>query len=118
MPEGVYHRALKAEAEIIEGDIGDLLWDLAVYRYALQRVIDILWDLGEIPRKAQAHQMFYGMLRSYGLRAHVARNVYNAALALVESAKANGGLNLLLEDFQLGWTIRMLRWIWAVEPSE
>jgi len=35
MPEGVYHRTLKAVAEVAEGDIGDLLWDLVVYRYAL-----------------------------------------------------------------------------------
>jgi len=91
MPEGVYRRALKAEAEVTEGDIGDLLWDLAVYRHALQRVVDALWDLDTSPKKSQAHQMFYGMLREYGFRAHVARNIYSIAIALVESAKANGG---------------------------
>jgi len=42
MPEGVYHRALKAVAEVVEGDIGDLLWDLMTYRYVLQRVVDAL----------------------------------------------------------------------------
>jgi putative transposase len=35
--------------------------------------------------------MFYAMLRSYGLRAHVARNVYEQALALVKASKENGG---------------------------
>jgi len=35
--------------------------------------------------------MFYNMLRSYGFRAHVARNIYNTAIALVESAKSNRG---------------------------
>ncbi len=45
MPEGVYKRALKARAEVVEGEVNDLLWDLAVHRYALQRVIDALWDL-------------------------------------------------------------------------
>jgi len=91
MPEGVYRRALKAEAEVVEGDIGDLLWDLVVYRCALQRVVDDLWDLDAIPKRDQAHQMFYAMLRGYGFRAHVARNIYNAAIALVESAKDNRG---------------------------
>jgi hypothetical protein len=28
IPEGAYHRALKAEAEVIEGNLSDLLWDL------------------------------------------------------------------------------------------
>jgi len=87
----IFFRTLKAEAEIVEGDIGDLLWDPVVYRYVLQRVIDVLWDLDVLPEKSQARQMLYGMLRSYGFRAHVARNIYNTAIALVESAKSNGG---------------------------
>jgi len=91
MPEGAYHRTLKAVAEIVEGDLEDLLWDLVIYRYVLQRIIDALWDLGEIPRKTQVHQMFYEMLRGYGFRAHIARNIYNIAIALIESAKSNGG---------------------------
>jgi len=91
MPEGVCHRALKAVAEVVKGDIEDLLWDLVVYRYVLQRVIDVLWDLDVVPEKSQAHQMFYGMLRSYGFRAHVAKNIYSIAIALVESAKSNRG---------------------------
>jgi len=91
VPEGVYHRALKAVAEVVEGDIGDLLWDLMTYRYVLQRVVDALWDLDVVPEKSQAHQMFYDMLRSYGFRAHTTRNIYNTAIALVESAKSNGG---------------------------
>jgi len=57
-----------------------LLWDLEVYRYALQRVVDALWDLGAAPKKSQAHQMFYEMFREYGFRAHVARNIYNIAI--------------------------------------
>jgi len=91
MPEGVYHRALKAEVEVVEGDTGDLLWDLVVYRRVLQRVIDALWDLDAVPEKSQAHQMFYGMLREYEFRAHVARNIYSTAIALVESARDNKG---------------------------
>ena len=34
MPEGAYRRALKAEAEVVEGGLSELLWDLAVCRYA------------------------------------------------------------------------------------
>jgi len=31
--------------------------------------------------------MFYVLLRGYGLRAHVARNIYEQALALVKASK-------------------------------
>jgi len=82
---------LKAEAQVVEGDLNDLLWDLAVHRHALQRVVDALWELDKLPNKSQAHQMFYAMLRSYGLRAHVAKNVYEQALALVKASRENGG---------------------------
>jgi hypothetical protein len=34
-PWGVYHRALKTVAEVVEGSINDLLWDLMLYRYAV-----------------------------------------------------------------------------------
>jgi len=53
--------------------------------------VDALWELDKLPKRSQAHQMFYAMLRSYGLRAHVARNVYEQALALVKASKENGG---------------------------
>jgi hypothetical protein len=33
--------------------------------------------------------MFYVLLRGYGLRAHVARNVYEQALALVKASREN-----------------------------
>jgi putative transposase len=89
IPEGKRYRALKAEAEVVEGDLNDLLWDLAVHRHALQRVVDALWELDKLPNRSQAHQMFYAMLRSYGLRAHVARNVYEQALALVKASREN-----------------------------
>jgi len=91
MPEGVYRRAFKAEAEVIEGDLSDLLQDLALCRYAMQKVVDALWGLDRIPNKSQAHQLFYNILRSCGFRAHVARNIYSYALALVEAVKKNGG---------------------------
>jgi putative transposase len=91
IPEGAYHRALKAEAEVVEGNLSDLLWDLLLYRHAMQRVVNALWDLDRIPSKSQAHQMFYQMLKSYGFRAHVARNIYEYALALVKAVKENNG---------------------------
>jgi len=87
MPEGVYYRTLKAGAEVVEGSANDLLWDLAIYKYALQRCVDALWELDEASKESQAHQLLYPLLRSYGFRAHVVRNIYSTALALVKSAK-------------------------------
>jgi putative transposase len=91
IPEGRYYRALKAKAEVVEGDLDDLLWDLAIHRHALQKVVNALWDLDKLPNRSQAHQMFYTMLRSYGLRAHVAKNIYDQALALVKASRENDG---------------------------
>jgi len=91
MPEGAHHRALKAEAEVIKGDLSDLLWDLNIYRHALQRAVDALWDLDKTLKKSQAHQLLYPLLKGYGFRAHIARNTYSTALALVKSAKQNMG---------------------------
>ena len=91
MPKGVYYKALKAEVDVVKEDINNLLWDLAVHRYTLQRVVDALWELDKIPKKSQVHQLFYPLLRSYGFRAHVARNIYTTALALVKSVKENNG---------------------------
>ncbi|WP_243681927.1 hypothetical protein, partial [Vulcanisaeta souniana] len=61
-------QGVEAEVEVAEGSINDLLWDLAIHRHALQKVIDALWDLDELPRRSQLHQMFYLMLRKYGFR--------------------------------------------------
>ena len=91
IPEGAYYRVLKAEAEVVEGSINDLLWDLTMHRHALQKAIDALWDLDELPKRSQLHQLFYPVLRQYGFRAHVARNIYDNALAIVKSAKGNNG---------------------------
>jgi len=91
IPEGVCHRALKAEVEVVDGKLNELLWDLALYRHAMQRTVDALWDLDKVPKKSRAHQMFYNILRSHGFRAHVARNIYSHALTLVESTRKNKG---------------------------
>jgi len=103
MPEGVYHRALKAVAEIVEEDIEDLLWDLVIYRYVLQRVVDVLWNLDVVLEKSQVHRMFYGMLGIW-VRAHVAKNIYSTAiaLALIESAKSNGGSKSIVRRLSVG----------------
>ncbi|MEM0029058.1 MAG: RNA-guided endonuclease TnpB family protein, partial [Ignisphaera sp.] len=53
--------------------------------------VDALWDLDGLPKKSQLHQMFYPVLREYGFRAHVARNIYSYALALVKAAKNSNG---------------------------
>jgi putative transposase len=99
IPEGVYYRALKAVAEVVEGNLNDLLWDLAIYRYVMQRVVDALWDLDRIPNRSQAHRMFYNVLRSYGFRAHVSRNIYEYALALVKTARESDGGKPVLRKF-------------------
>jgi putative transposase len=91
MPEGTYYKTLKAEAEIEKGSLNDLLWDLAIHRHALQKVINALWDLDKLPKKSQLHQLFYPVLKPYGFRAHVIRNIYNYALALVKASKSNSG---------------------------
>jgi putative transposase len=57
----------------------------------MQRVVDALWDLDKVPSRSQAHRMFYSVLRSHGFRAHVARNIYEYALALVKAVKENNG---------------------------
>ncbi len=91
IPEGTYRKTLKAEVEVINGGINDLLWNLAICSYLLQKIIDALWCLSKLPSKSQLHQLFYPLLRGYGLRAHVARNLYNIALALVKGARTNKG---------------------------
>ena len=96
MPEGVYYKALKTKAKVIEGNVNDLLWDLAIHRHALQKVINALWELDKLPKMSQAHQLFYLMLRSYGFRAHVARNICKTALALVKSTRENKGSKPLI----------------------
>jgi putative transposase len=91
IPEGAYHKALRAEAEVIGGSLNDLLWNLAIYRHAMQRVVDALWDLDKVPSRSQVHRMFYNVLRGYGFRAHVARNIYDHALALVKATRESNG---------------------------
>jgi len=84
-----YRLALKAEAETKDRE--ELLWELIEYRYTMQKLVDELWGLKELPGVGQLHAMFYDRLtRQLGYRAHVARNMYNKAASLVDSARNSG----------------------------
>jgi len=84
-----YRLALRAEAETKERE--ELLWELIEYRYNLQKIVDELWDLKEIPGKSQLHAMFYDKLtEERGYRAHVTRNMYKKAREIVKQAIKNG----------------------------
>jgi len=84
-----YRLALKAEAETKERE--ELLWELVEYRYNMQRLVDELWGLKEVPGKSQLHAMFYERLtEEKGYRAHVARNMYKKAGKIVKEAIKNG----------------------------
>jgi len=84
-----YRLALRAEAETKERE--QLLWELVEYRYNLQKLVDELWGLKEVPGKGQLHAMFYERLaKERGYRAHVARNMYKKAGKIVKEAIKNG----------------------------
>jgi len=84
-----YRLALKAEAETKDRE--ELLWELIEYRYNLQKLVDELWSLKEIPGVGQLHAMFYDRLtEERGYRAHVTRIMYNKAASLVDSARDSG----------------------------
>ena len=83
-----YRLALKAEVEVQNRE--ELLWELIEYRYNMQKIVDELWSLKEMPGKSQLHAMFYDRLaRQLGYRAHVARNMYQKAGEIVKSAIKN-----------------------------
>jgi len=83
-----YRLALKAEAEVQDRE--ELLWELIEYRYNLQKLVDELWSLKEVPGKSQLHAMFYERLtKEKGYRAHVARNMYIKAGKIVKEAIKN-----------------------------
>jgi len=84
-----YRLALRAEAETKERE--ELLWELVEYRYNMQKLVDELWDLKDVPGKSQLHVMFYDRLtEEKGYRAHVARNMYIKAGKIVKEAIKNG----------------------------
>jgi len=55
-----YRLALRAEVETKERE--ELLWELIEYRYNMQKLVDELWDLKDVPGKSQLHAMFYDRL--------------------------------------------------------
>ena len=84
-----YRLALKAEAEVSNRE--ELLWELIEYRYNLQKMVDELWGLREVPGKSQLHAMFYDRLaKERGYRAHVTKTMYNKVASLVDSARESG----------------------------
>jgi len=84
-----YRLALRAEVETKDKE--ELLWELVEYRYNLQKLVDELWSLREVPRKSQLHAMFYDRLtEERGYRAHVTRNMYKKAGKIVKEAIKNG----------------------------
>jgi len=92
LPKGRYLLTLKARAVTeSEYDYERLRAFLYNFASAVQRIVDIIWDLDKVPTQTQMHQLFYERLRRCGFRAHVAKQIYRYALALVKSAKANGG---------------------------
>jgi len=81
-----YRLALKAEVEVSNRE--ELLWELIEYRYNLQKLVDELWGLKELPGVGQLHTMFYDRLtEKRGYRAHVTRIMYNKAASLADSAR-------------------------------
>ncbi len=92
LPEGRYSITLKARAILVGGDLRELLWDIYLYCYVLQKIVDALWELDRLPTLNQVHQMFYRALREcYGFRAHVAKQLYKYGLSLVKSARGSKG---------------------------
>ena len=115
LPEGTYSTALKAEAEVVEGSLNDLLWDMNVYRYVLQRLVNALWELDKLPAISQAHQLFYRVLREeYGFRAHVAKQLYKYALAMVKAARKSKGSKPVIKRL----TVRLDRYDASVDVEE
>jgi len=84
-----YRLALKAEVEVQDRE--QMLWELIEYRYNLQKLVDELWGLKEMPGKSQLHAIFYDRLtKEKGYRAHVTRIIYNKVASLVDSARESG----------------------------
>ena len=82
---------LKALGVLVDGSLEELREELYLTRKAIQYVIDCLWELDRLPTINQLHQMFYGMLRGQGFRAHQAKQIYKYARAVVKSARENNG---------------------------
>ena len=62
---------------MVEGEPNDFPWDLTLYRHAMQRVIDALWDLDKILSKSQAHGVIPNRRYADGVVAPV-RGIYES----------------------------------------
>ncbi len=82
---------IKARGELVESSINELHEELYLTYRALQYIIDCLWELDGLPTINQLHQMFYKILRKQEFRVHQCKHIYKYALAIVKSAKSNGG---------------------------
>ena len=91
VPRGEYLLTLKAQGILMDGSLDELREELYFVRKATQYVVDCLWELDKLPTVNQLHQMFYGILREQGFRAHQAKQIYKYALSMVKSARRNGG---------------------------
>ena len=96
VPRGEYMLTLKARGVLVEGSPAELREELYLTHKAVQFVVDALWELDEMPKISQAHQMFYKILREQGFKAHQAKQIYKSALALVKAVKKNGGVKPVL----------------------
>jgi len=101
VPRGGRVLTLKARAILVEGNPYDLFSELWLARKEMQNIIDTLWELDKIPTLSQAHQMFYRVLREKGFRAHQAKQMYKYALAIVKSARKNGGRKPVLRKLSV-----------------
>ncbi len=92
---------LKARGVLVNGSLEELREELYMSKRAVQYVIDVLWELDEIPTINQLHQMFYKMLREQGFRAHQCKQMYKYALSIVKSARGNGGRKPVLRKLSV-----------------
>jgi len=82
--------ALKAEAEVQDGE--ELLWELIEYRYNMQKMVDELWEMKDVPGRGQLHLMFNEWLtKECHYRGQVARNMYNRAGKIVVKSALKSG---------------------------
>ncbi len=101
VPRGEKMLTLKAQGVLVDGSINELREELYLTRRATQYIVDALWELDKLPSINQLHQMFYGVLRAQGFRAHQCKQVYKYALSIVKSARENNGKKPVLKKLSV-----------------
>ncbi len=92
LPRGTYLITLKCRAITENGhDFERLRAFLYNFSSAVQRIIDIIWNLDKVPTINQLHQLFYNKLRKCEFRAHICKQIYKYAYGLVKSVKSSNG---------------------------